>query len=58
MPGINVDGVGVLWLQGAGGGIENLYDTIFMTDSIPPLKLIIAAQFSILQGHIPHFRAS
>ncbi|MBP3700583.1 MAG: hypothetical protein J6I64_01710, partial [Lachnospiraceae bacterium] len=48
-PGINVDGVGVLWLQGAGGGIENLYDTIFMTDSIPPLKLIIAAQFSILQ---------
>ena len=48
-PGINVDGVGVLWLQGAGGGIENLYDTIFLTDSVPPLKLIIKAQFSILQ---------
>lgn len=48
-PGINVDGVGVLWLQGAGGGIENLYDTIFLTDSVPPLKLIIQAQFSILQ---------
>ncbi|MBQ1208261.1 MAG: hypothetical protein IIX65_06995 [Lachnospiraceae bacterium] len=48
-PGINVDGVGVLWLQGAGGGIENLYDTIFLTDTIPPLKLIIEAQFSIMQ---------
>ena len=48
-PGFNVDGVGVLWLQGAGGGVENLYDTFFMTDSIPPIKLIIEAQFSIMQ---------
>lgn len=48
-PGINVDGVGVLWLQGGGGGIENLYDTVFLTDSVPPLKLIIEAQFSVLQ---------
>ena len=48
-PGINIDGVGVLWLQGAGGGIENIYDTIFMTDKIPPLKLILQAQFSVMQ---------
>ena len=48
-PGFNVDGVGVLWLQGGGGGIENLYETIVMTDSVPPLKLIIQAQFSIMQ---------
>lgn len=48
-PGLNVDGVGVLWLQGGGGGIENLYETIVMTDSVPPLKLIIQAQFSIMQ---------
>ncbi len=48
-PGFNVDGVGVLWLQGGGGGIDNLYETIVMTDSVPPLKLIIQAQFSIMQ---------
>ena len=48
-PGINVDGVGVLWLQGVQGGIENIYDTIFLTDKIPPIKLILGAQFSILQ---------
>ena len=48
-PGINVDGVGILWLQGVQGGIENIYDTIFLTDKIPPLKLVLGAQFSILQ---------
>ena len=48
-PGFNVDGVGVLWLQGGGGGIDNLYETIVMTDSVPPLKLIIQAQFSVMQ---------
>ena len=49
VPGINVDGFGVLWLQGAGGGIENLYDTVFLKDAVPPLKLIIEAQFSLMQ---------
>ena len=48
-PGFNVDGVGVLWLQGGGGGIDNLYETIVMTDAVPPLKLIIQAQFSVMQ---------
>ena len=48
-PGVNLDGMGVLWLQGAGGGIDNLYDTIFLTESIPPLQLILQGQFSILQ---------
>ena len=48
-PGFNIDGVGVLWLQGARGGIENIYDTIFLTEKIPPLKLLIGAQFSIMQ---------
>ncbi len=48
-PGINIDGVGVLWLQGGGGGIDNLYDTIFLTEKVPPLKLILSAQFSVLQ---------
>jgi hypothetical protein len=49
-PGVNVDGFGVVWLQGGGGGIDKLYDTIFSTDSIPPLKLLISAQLSILQA--------
>ena len=49
VPGINLDGFGVIWLQGAGGGIDNLYDTIFLTESVPPLQLILQAQFSILQ---------
>lgn len=49
-PGVNIDGFGVLWLQGGGGGIDKLYDTIFATDSIPPLKLLISAQLSILQA--------
>ena len=48
-PGINIDGMGVLWLQGGGGGIENLYDTIFLQDCIPPLKLILETQFSLMQ---------
>ena len=49
VPGINLDGFGVLWLQGAGGGINNLYDTIFLTESIPPLQHVLEAQFSVLQ---------
>ncbi len=49
IPGVNIDGCGVVWLKGGGGGISNLYDTIFMTDSVPPLKLIVTASFSIVQ---------
>ncbi len=48
-PGVNVDGCGVVWIKGGGGGISDLYDTIFMTDSVPPLKLILTASFSIVQ---------
>lgn len=48
-PGLNIDGCGVVWLKGGGGGISDLYDTIFMTDSVPPLKLIVTASFSIVQ---------
>lgn len=48
-PGINIDGAGVVWITGGGGGISNLYDTIFCKSGLPPLKLIIAASFSIIQ---------
>ena len=40
-PGINIDGLGVCWITGGGGGIKNLYDTIFCTQKVPPLKLML-----------------
>lgn len=43
-PGINVDGMGILWLQGAGGGIDKLYDTLFSGSAIPPLTLLLSGQ--------------
>ncbi len=49
-PGVNIDGFGVVWLQGGGGGIDKLYDTIFATDSVPPLKILLSAQMSIMQA--------
>lgn len=48
-PGINIDGHGVIWITGGGGGISNLYDTIFLTKAVPPLKLIMSLGFSIVQ---------
>lgn len=49
VPGINVDSFGILWLQGGGGGISNLYDTIFLDSGIPPLKLLLEVQVSLMQ---------
>ena len=48
-PGLNVDGAGVVWITGGGGGFSHLYDTIFCTSGLPPLKLILAISFSIIQ---------
>ena len=48
-PGLNIDGCGTVWLKGLGGGISNIYDTIFMTSGLPPLKLTVKAAFSIIQ---------
>ncbi len=49
VPGQPLDPWGVLWLQGGGGGIKDLYDTIYLQDKVPPIKLILQAQFSVLQ---------
>ncbi len=49
VPGINVDGFGVLWIQGGGGGIDNLYDTIFGTSALPPLTILLSVKVAILQ---------
>lgn len=48
-PGINIDGLGVVWITGGGGGIKNLYDTIFLTQSVPPLKLLMSVSFDLLK---------
>ncbi len=48
-PGINIDGFGVLWIMGGGGGLEGIYDTIFCTEGIPPLALLLSVQASIMQ---------
>ncbi len=48
-PGINVDGFGVLWITGGGGGIDKLYDTIFGGSSVPPLKILLTVSFDILK---------
>ncbi len=46
-PGINVDGLGVLWVTGGGGGFENLYDTIYGKDGVPPLTLLLHVEFDV-----------
>ena len=46
-PGVMVDPFGVFWIRGAGGGIENIYDTIFGSDKIPPLTLSLSGEFAI-----------
>ena len=48
-PGLNIDGCGVIWLTGGGGGIKNLYDTIFMTQAVPPLKLLMSVSFDVVK---------
>ena len=48
-PGLNIDGLGVVWITGGGGGIKNLYDTIFLTQAVPPLKLLLSVSFDVLK---------
>ena len=47
IPGINVDGMGIFWIQGLGGGIDNLYDTICMVSDVPPISLLMSGQFAL-----------
>ncbi len=46
-PGINIDGLGIVWVTGGGGGFENLYDTIYGKDGVPPLTLLLNVEFDI-----------
>ncbi len=46
-PGINVDGMGIFWIRGLGGGIDNLYDSLFISSMIPPITLMMSGEFSL-----------
>jgi len=48
-PGINIDTFGVIWITGGGGGIDNIYDTIFLTSAVPPLKILMSVTFDIIK---------
>lgn len=44
-----MDGLGIFWLTGGGGGYDKLYDTIYGTDGLPPLTLLLNVQFDIFK---------
>ena len=49
MPGLNVDGCGVLWINGAGGGISKLYETIMNGPTVPAFTVTLEGGFSLFQ---------
>ena len=46
-PGVMVDPFGVFWIRGAGGGVSELYETFFGSDTLPPLTLTLCGEFAI-----------
>lgn len=46
-PGFNIDGMGIVFITGGGGGIDNLYDTIYGKDGIPPLTILLHVELDI-----------
>lgn len=49
VPGWNVDGVGVLWLNGLGGGFSNLYDSIMSKSKVPAFTVSLEGGFGLFQ---------
>ena len=49
-PGVNVDSAGAFWITGLGGGVDKLYDTIFSTGGLPPLTLLLSAEYDIIKA--------
>ncbi len=47
-PGINLDGAGVFWLTGGGGGIDKLYDSIFGS-GLPPATVLLTVDFEVMK---------
>lgn len=46
-PGINVDAHGIFWIQGLGGGIDNVYDTIYCKSKVPPISIAFSGKFAL-----------
>lgn len=46
-PGINVDAHGIFWIRGLGGGIDNVYDTIYAVSKVPPISLLLSGKFAL-----------
>lgn len=52
-PGIPVDPYGIVWIQGLGGGVDNMYDTFFGGELVPPATVSMSGTigiFSALSG--------
>jgi len=47
LPGIPVDPFGVFWIRGMGAGIDKIYETYFVSSTIPPLTLILSGEFAL-----------
>ncbi len=48
-PGLNVDGCGVFWITGAGGGFSNLYESIVSRSKVPAFSVSLEGGFSLFQ---------
>ena len=49
-PGINVDGVGVFWVRGMGGGLDGMYRSLYVQSEVPPISLLFSGKFSIFSA--------
>ncbi len=46
-PGINVDGVGVFWIRGMGGGLDGMYRSLYVQSTVPPISLLFSGKFAL-----------
>lgn len=49
VPGIPLDPMGIFWIRGAGAGIDKMYETFFVSSTIPPLTLMLSGEFAIFE---------
>ena len=47
-PGINVDGMGIFWILGMGGGLDNIYESVFCVSEIPAATLRLMGEFAVM----------
>lgn len=48
-PGLNIDGFGVIWLRGGGGGIKDLYEAVYCPVTLPSTSIVLSVSASIIQ---------